>query len=455
MKKDDLTVGSMAVHFRRLAIPAALGMLFATLYNVVDVYYAGRLSTDAQAGLAIGYQAFFVLMALGFGLSSALSALVSNAKGSGKTSQVRRYISQGLTFAIILTLLSMILGWFIGPKLIGLVSEPGSYRNAGLGYFGWLIFALPGFLIAYGGNGILQAHGDTISMQRALMLAFFANVLLNPLFMFGIPNYWSGMGFNGIAAATILSQTCVMVFIVFRIFQLEAMQTFKLIEFLPSSDIFKQIFSQLLPASSALMVMFISGFVVQFALKEFGGHAVAAYGVALRIEQILLLPVLGMTGALLPIAGQNFGAKEYDRVRSALKYCWKAGFIMSLIAVPSLLFGANFAMSLFTSDPDVISAGSSYLRVDAFLFPIYMMLFSINSILQAFKKAIWTLYISIYRQGFGVAFFVWVFISLFNFDVQGVWLGIATAVSSGWILSLIIANQVAKKEIGGLLKVSS
>ena len=455
MKKDDLTVGSMAIHFRRLAIPAALGMLFATLYNVVDVYYAGRLSTDAQAGLAIGYQAFFVLMALGFGLSSALSALVSNAKGSGETSQVRRYISQGLTFAIILTLLSMILGWFIGPKLIGLVSEPGSYRNAGLGYFGWLIFALPGFLIAYGGNGILQAHGDTLSMQRALMLAFFANVLLNPLFMFGIPNYWSGMGFNGIAAATILSQTCVMVFIVFRIFQLEAMQTFKLIEFLPSSDIFKQIFSQLLPASSALMVMFISGFVVQFALKEFGGHAVAAYGVALRIEQILLLPVLGMTGALLPIAGQNFGAKEYDRVRSALQYCWKAGFIMSLIAVPSLLFGANFAMSLFTSDPDVISAGSSYLRVDAFLFPIYMMLFSINSILQAFKKAIWTLYISIYRQGFGVAFFVWVFISLFNFDVQGVWLGIATAVSSGWVLSLIIANQVAKKEIGGLLKVSS
>ena len=454
MKKDDLTVGSMAVHFRRLAIPAALGMLFATLYNVVDVYYAGRLSTDAQAGLAIGYQAFFVLMALGFGLSSALSALVSNAKGSGETSQVRRYISQGLTFAIILTLLSMIIGWFIGPKLIGLVSEPGSYRNAGLGYFGWLIFALPGFLIAYGGNGILQAHGDTLSMQRALMLAFFANVLLNPLFMFGIPNYWSGMGFNGIAAATILSQTCVMVFIVFRIFQLEAMQTFKLIEFLPSSDIFKQIFSQLLPASSALMVMFISGFVVQFALKEFGGHAVAAYGVALRIEQILLLPVLGMTGALLPIAGQNFGAKEYDRVRSALQYCWKAGFIMSLIAVPSLLFGANFAMSLFTSDPDVISAGSSYLRVDAFLFPIYMMLFSINSILQAFKKAIWTLYISIYRQGFGVAFFVWVFISLFNFDVQGVWLGIATAVSSGWILSLIIANRVARKEIGGLLRYS-
>jgi putative MATE family efflux protein len=455
MKKDDLTVGPMALHFRRLAIPAALGMLFATLYNVVDVYFAGRLSTDAQAGLAIGYQAFFILMALGFGLSSALSALVSNAKGSGETTNVRKYISQGLIYAVILTLLSIIIGLFIGPKLIGLVSEPGSYRDAGLGYFGWLIFALPGFLIAYGGNGILQAHGDTLSMQRALMVAFVANIILNPLFMFGISGFWSGMGFNGIAAATITSQTCVMLFILLKIFQLEAMHSLKLSEFMPSIDTFKQITSQLLPASTAMMVMFISGFVVQFALKQFGGHAVAAYGVALRIEQILLLPVLGMTGALLPIAGQNFGAKEYDRVRSALKYCWKAGFVMSIIAVPSLLFGASFAMSLFTNDPDVIRAGSSYLRVDAFLFPIYMMLFSINSILQAFKKAIWTLYISIYRQGFGVAFFVWVFISIFNFDVQGVWLGIATAVSSGWILSFVIANKVAQKEIGGLLQSSN
>ena len=232
MKKDDLTVGPMALHFRRLAIPAALGMLFATLYNVVDVYFAGRLSTDAQAGLAIGYQAFFILMALGFGLSSALSALVSNAKGSGETSLVRKYISQGLIYAVILTLLSIIIGLFIGPKLIGLVSEPGSYRDAGLGYFGWLIFALPGFLIAYGGNGILQAHGDTLSMQRALMVAFVANIILNPLFMFGISGFWSGMGFNGIAAATITSQTCVMLFILLKIFQLEAMQSLKLSEFM-------------------------------------------------------------------------------------------------------------------------------------------------------------------------------------------------------------------------------
>ena len=451
MRKDDLTTGPMALHFRALAIPAAFGMLFTTLYNVVDVYYAGLLSTDAQAGLAIGYQAFFILMAVGFGLSSALSTLVSNAKGSGDAAEAQRYVVQGLAFGGVITASCMVIGWFLGPELIVLVSEPGAYRDAAMGYFYWLIFALPGFLLAYGGNGILQAHGDSRSMQRALMAAFIANIGLNPLFMFGLPGVWSGMGFNGIAAATIISQTGVMVYILVRIFRLEVMQSVQINAFQPDKDSFRKIFAQLLPAGSAMIIMFISGFVVQFALKTFGGHAVAAYGVALRIEQILLLPVLGMTGALLPIAGQNFGAQKYDRVREALKYCWGVGFAMTALATPILFFGGTFVMALFSNDPDVIRAGSSYLRVDAFLFPVYMMLFSINSLLQAFKQAIWTLWISVYRQGFAVAFFVWVFISFTDFGVQGVWFGIAAAVTSGWVLSLVIIRNVARTQIGGLL----
>jgi putative MATE family efflux protein len=451
MRKDDLTTGSMASHFRALAIPAAFGMLFATLYNVVDVYWAGRLSTDAQAGLAIGFQAFFILMAVGFGLSSALSALVSNAKGSKDAEQTQTFITQGLSYGVISTVALMIVGWFLGPILITLVSEPGAYRDAALGYFHWLIFALPGFFLAYGGNGILQAHGDSRSMQRALTVAFFVNIGLNPLLMFGIDGVWGGMGFNGIAVATIFSQTAVMVFIISRILKLDAMQSVTRASFRPIHDIFAQITAQLIPASSAMMVMFVSGFVVQFALKEFGGAAVAAYGVALRIEQILLLPVLGMTGALLPIAGQNFGAKDFDRVRAALRFCWMTGFAMAVVATPVLLFAGGWAISLFSDDPEVIRIGSSYLRVDAFLFPIYMMLFSINSLLQALKKPIWTLWISIYRQGFGVAFFIWVFISVLDFSVWGVWLGIATAVTSGWVLSLIVASKIAKDQIGGLV----
>ena len=447
MAKDDLTTGPMALHFKNLAIPAALGMLFTTLYNVVDVYYAGQLSTQAQAGLAIGFQAFFILMAVGFGLGSALSALVSNAKGRKHDAETRKIAVQGLGFGVIATLTLMIIGAIGGPSLILLVSEPGAYRDAATGYYAFLIFALPGFFLAYAGNGILQAHGDSVSMQRAMMVAFVVNIGLNPLMM-----YTAGLGFNGIAVATIISQTGVMVFILYRVFRLPTLHGVTLTAFTPDTTSYRAIIKQLLPASTAMMVMFFSGFVVQYALKDFGGSAIAAYGVALRIEQILLLPVLGMTGALLPIAGQNFGAQNFDRVRAALISCWKAGFVMSLIAAPCLWFGGAWAMALFTDDPEVITTGSTYLRVDAVLFPIYMMLFSINSLLQALQRPIWTLWISIYRQGFGVAIGIWVFIGLLGFDVWGVWLGIAAAVTTGWIIAMFVARSVARQEIGGLLR---
>ncbi|MFK7875664.1 MAG: MATE family efflux transporter, partial [Paracoccaceae bacterium] len=344
MQNDNLTSGPMATHFKTLAVPAAFGMLFTTLYNVVDVYFAGLISTDAQAGMAIGFQAFFILMAFGFGLGSGLSALVSNAKGAEDTGSTKSFAAQGLSYGAIATLVLMAVGVLSGPWLIQLISEPGSYRIAATGYFHWLIFALPGFLLAYASNGILQAHGDSKSMQRAMMAAFFANIGLNPLLMFGIPGLWGGMGFNGIAVATILSQTGVMAFLIWRVFQLDMFDRITKVDFVPKWDAIKSITVQMLPTGTAMLVMFTSGFVVQYFLKAFGPEAIAAYGVALRIEQILLLPILGMTGALLPIAGQNFGAKDYDRVRAAVRFCWQLGFLMCLIACPILLFGGHIAM---------------------------------------------------------------------------------------------------------------
>lgn len=444
----DLTIGPMSGHFRALAIPAALGMLFSTLYNVVDVFYAGMLSTQAQAGLAIGFQAFFIFMAIGFGLSQALSALVSNAKGAKQAGSARGLAAQGITYGIIASGVMMVLAAFLGPLLINLVSEPGGYRDAARGYFYVLIFSLPGFLMAYSANGILSAHGDTLSMQRGLMVAFFANIVLNPFLMFTL-----GMGFNGIAVATVISQTGVMAWILYRVSQLEIFEGITRDAFVPDLSCFKEITLQLLPASTALMVMFLSGFVVQFALKGFGETAIAAYGVGLRIEQILLLPVLGMTGALLPIAGQNFGAKHHDRVREALFFCWKLGFAMAVIATPTLWFGGAYFVSIFTDDPEVIAVGASYLKVDAILFPIYMMLFSINSILQALKQPVYTLWISLYRQGFGIAAFIWIFVGVMGFDVWGVWFGIATAVTSGWIIAMIVVERVARMHMGGLFRV--
>ncbi len=446
----DLTRGPISAHFRTLAIPAAIGMLFNTLYNVVDMFFAGLLSTSAQAGLALGFQAFFIAISVGVGLGAAMSALVGNALGAGDNRAARRFAAQGMIYGFIAAGVLALAGLWYGPALIQLVSEPGPYREAGLRYFYWLLLALPGFLLAFGCNGILQAHGDAVSMQRALIVAFFSNIGLNPLLIFGIPGVIPGIGFDGLAISTVISQTGVMVFMIRQVLRRRRMRRMRARNFIPRLQKFKEISVQVLPTATSFIVMLLSGFVVQFALKIFGEHAIAGFGVAIRLEQILLLPVLGVTGALLPIASQNFGARDYERVREALFYCWKVGLVMTAIAAPILWIFGRSLLGLFTDDPEVIRVGLSYLRVDSLILPFYMMLFSINSLLQALKRPIWTVWISLYRQGFGVAFFVWIFIGVLGFNEIGVWFGTACAVITGWMIGLLVASYVAHKELGGL-----
>ncbi|MFT5004881.1 MAG: putative MATE family efflux protein [Paracoccaceae bacterium] len=450
MIDENLTTGPISGHFRRLAIPAAIGMLFSTLYNIVDTFYAGYFGTQAQAGLAVGFQAFFVFVSVGFGLGAAMSALVGNAKGRKDVADARHLAAQGIGFAVVSTVFLVLLALVAGPFLIALVSEPGAYRTAGLSYFNWLVLSLPGFVLAYTGNGILQARGDTVSMQRALVVAFFANIIINPILMFGLPGIWPGMGFNGIALATVLSQSGVAVYLLYKIFGRAMMQNLKWSEFRPDPTKYQEIASQAFPASFALLINFASGFVVQFALKDYGEKALAAYGISLRIEQLFLLPAVGITIALVPIAAQNYGAQNYDRVRQAFRRCWMLGVIATTCAFPFLWFLGGYATSLFSSDQEVIRIGALFLKVEAVVLPLYVVLFSVNSLLQALKKAMWSMWIGIYRQGIGIALFIWFFTQVLDWGLTGVRTGIAIAVATGLIMSLIVVQRVAREKIGGL-----
>lgn len=453
---QDLTKGPIPKHFWALAIPAAVGMLFNTLYNVVDVYFAGLASTAAQAGLALGFQILALGLAFGVGLGAAMGALVGNALGGGDTRMARRLCAQGISFGFLGTTLIALAGLWYGPRLIALVSEPGEYQDVAIVYFRLLTLALPGFLLAFGLNGILQAHGDGRSMQRALVAAFFANIALNPLLMFGTagiwPGTWSGMGYAGLAVSTVISQTSVMLYLLRQVLRLDTMTNSAPRHFVPDWPRYGDIALQVVPTGFAFLLMILAGIVVQFALKGFGEHAVAGYGIAIRLEQLVILPLMGLSSALLPIAAQNLGAGKPERVREAMYYCWKAGAVISIIAGPFLWFFGGTVVSTFTDNPEVIRVGRDYLRVASFMLVVYLLHFSITSFLQAMKRPIWSLWISLYRQTFGVAFFVWVYVGWFGMSEIGVWFGTSSAAATGAVMALFVAAYIAREKIGGLTR---
>ena len=156
---------------------------------------------------------------------------------------------------------------------------------------------------------------------------------------------------------------------------------------------------------------------MQYALKDFGSQAIAGHSVAMRLEQLILLPVLGMTHALLPLAAQNFGANKYDLVRQSFNLCLKVAIGSMVICYPIIWIFGESVISLFTKNEDVINIGVIYLRIDGLILPVYALIFSINSFFLSLKRPYGVFFVGLFRQGFGIAFFIWIFISIYDFGI--------------------------------------
>lgn len=448
----DLSVGPIPGHFRKMAIPAAIGVAVTSLYNVVDNFFAGLLSVEGLAVLSLATTVIFLLTVLSIATNAAIVALVGNALGAQKFADAKRLACQGLSYAAILSLALAVVFLAFAPSLVSAISVPGSLRDTTIAYLNVVIISTPFFIVAFSANGILVTQGQAAHMLRAQIASCIANIALNPLFMFGIPGVTPGLGIIGIALSTLVCQAGVMVFILRQAMRSELMRKGEPSPYRPIRTDFGSIAKMAFPISTGYALLVIGIFVVQVYLKKFGPEAIAAFGVGFRIQQIPLMAGLAMATTLRAIAARNFGAGKYDRVREAFLFCIKAGAGFMFLAALLLLVVGRPAMSLFADDKEVIRIGSDFLKIYGLLLPVHLFTFSMHSLLQAFKRPAITLCVTIYREIFGVAFFVGVFVLALGMDTLGVWLGVAASALTACLLALFITTRVAREEMGGLFR---
>ena len=205
MQHQDLTQGSIPKLIRYLAVPASVGFLFNTLYNITDTYYAGLFSSLGQSALSISFPVFFIIIAIGSGISSGTTALMGHALGENNHRHAASFAIQAISFALIVGVLITILGYVISPFLFGILGAQGNYLNLALSYMNVLYLGAIFFTLTFTLNGILNAVGDTKSFSNVLIVGFFLNVVLSPAFMFG----WSilpKLDLAGVAAATLVTE---------------------------------------------------------------------------------------------------------------------------------------------------------------------------------------------------------------------------------------------------------
>lgn len=449
MHNNDLTEAPIRSLIKKIAVPVSIGFFFNTMFNVVDTYFGGQVSTQALAALSLSFPVFFLLIIFDSGTSTGTTALLANILGEKNIEKAKRYTGQVLSFGIIISIIVTAIGLLSAPSIFRLLGAEGEYLSIALSYMNVIFYGAVFFMMISVMNSVLQATGNTTPYRNFLIGGFLLNCLLDPWFLYGgwgVP----AMGFQGIALATVAVQFLGCIYIGRQAVKtgLIAKETFT--HMIPEWKAMKEILSQALPASINMATIGVGIFVITYFISEFGQDAVAAYGIATRIEQITLLPTIGITIAALSIIGQNNGAKRYDRINEAYRLCIRYGVIIMAIGAIIMVLVRQPLMSFFTKNEAVVAIGSHYLVFACFTFIAYALLFISVSALQGIKRPMYAIWIGLYRQIVAPALVFYLLVRIFHLGIDGIWWGVLGVTWSAAIITLFYARSVLRKKAAGV-----
>ncbi len=436
--KLNFTTDKISYLLKKIAIPAATGTLFSSLYTLVDTFYAGQISPNALVALSKAFPISFIIIAFGVGILAGSTSLISNAIGEKNKTKASLYLSQSLIYSLVVASFVIFFGLNFSSDLLRLMGTEEENIALTLEYTNIIFLGSIFFYIQVSLNAGLNAQGDTKSYRNILIISFFLNIVLNPLFVFGygiIPP----LGIAGLAIATITTQCLSMLYILFKVLKTDAKEYLAFKYFYIKINFIKDLFKQGMPVTVSMMLIGLGIYNILFFVSKFGDLAAAGYGVALRVEQLLLLPIIGLNTAVLSISGQNFGAKEYKRIGEVYFKAISYGSALMIIAGFFIFFGGNLILQLFTDDPDVINFGTKYLRIAAFIGPVYPIFFITNAFFQGIKKPIYSTYINLFRIVILPFATMWLILNVFSGSYEHLFLGLLII---NWFFGIFVVGMV-------------
>jgi putative MATE family efflux protein len=371
---------------RKLAIPASIGTLFQTLYTIVDTFYAGKISPEALSALSKSFPIFFIIIATSIGVTVAGTSLIGSSIGEKNEKNVLGYFVNVIFYAIIISLIVSILGFTFGEKVFLLMNSTTEVTSLGLKYINIIFLGTILFILVVALNSFLHAEGDTVTYRNALILSFFLNIILNPIFIFGFL-FIPALGISGIGVATLIAQFVSLLIVLRKILNNERIKKITFSYFKVKYFFLKNIFFQSMPITIAILGYSVAAAIVFTYVGFSSEYAVAGYGSATRIEQVVLLPILGINTAIISIIAQNIGAKYYKLVEQSYFTSVKYGLYLMLFSGVLVYLSADIVPKFFSSNSEVIAYGSMYLKISAFILPAYPIFFLSNGFFMALKKS--------------------------------------------------------------------
>ncbi|MGN0665163.1 MAG: MATE family efflux transporter [Huintestinicola sp.] len=376
-------------------IPSIISMIMVLIYNLADTFFIGQ-TKDAYmvAAVSLATPAFLIFMAVGLLFGIGGTSLISRMLGEGKDEYAKKTSSFCCWTGIIIGVTSMILIWiFCTPvsRLIGASDDTIGYTSE---YLSIVAAGIPFLIFSNTFSNIIRSEGRAKTAMTGMIIGNLVNIVLDPVMILGL-----GWNVAGAAAATVLGNVFSAVFYLCHLLSKKTMLSVMPKDFKASGGIASGVLAIGVPASLNSIIMSVSNIVINNMMMKFGDMAVAGLGVAMKVNMIVVMLLIGLGSGIQPLLGYCFGAGNKKRYFAVLKFSMLLAFCLSLVMTILCYCFAGPLVTAFLDNPDAFGYGMMFSRIYILSGPVIGILFVLMNAIQSLGAALPSLILSVCRQG--------------------------------------------------------
>ena len=439
-----LTEGPVRKKILGLTRYLLMGTIATMSFQLADAYFVAQLGTRELAALAFTFPMVMILHAIALGLGTGVTSVVSRAVGEGEIARARVLTTDSLFLAFAIALVFAIGGYFaVDPLFKAMGAQPDVLVQIKDYIYVWF-FGMPVMIVPLIANSVIRAYGDAKSPSLIMAGSAVLNIFLDPIFIFGawfIP----GFGLAGAAYALLISRFVTFTLSLFVLHSRVHGMVYTLPTITRMLDSWRQLLHIALPATATQLIQPVSAAILTTLIASFGASAIAAYGVATRIEMFSLIFVMSLSIAMGPFVGQNAGAGRMDRVKEAMTFAYKAVLIYGVIVAGLLAVFGSFLAHEFSEDPAVIALAGYYLLIVPLSYGCMGIINISSGSLNSMAKPMPAMLIGVSKSMLVQLPCAYMGATLYG--VKGVFMGMATASALVAMLAFILARRTINGEV--------
>ncbi|MEJ2256331.1 MAG: MATE family efflux transporter [Woeseiaceae bacterium] len=391
-----LTQGSVGRHLVNMTLPMLLGITTMMAQAFIDTWFLGQVGDRALAAYSFGFPILMIMISVAIGLGAGTSSVVARALGGDDHARARRLSTDSLILSLVISLVLAITGVLTIDPLFRALGAPADMLPMIRPFMTILYAAVPFIMLGMVGTASMRATGDTLLPGKLMIGAAILNVLLDPILIFGLGPI-PALGLNGAAIAAFVSRG-----VFFAVSTWYLRYRLDLVSFgRPAADEMRKSWRDVLhvglPAAGTNVIVPMGLALVTAMIADFGPKAVAGFGVASRIESLVLVPYYALSSIIGPFVGQNLSAHLESRIMLALRLCAMFCIVSGLVVAGLLAAASGFLPTLFSDSAGVIDVTRTFLWIAPLGYGAYGIVMYVNAAFNGLGKPMPGVAVSVMR----------------------------------------------------------